>query len=323
MEKSIAFVYDNQSVYGIEDRLKYSDFCYDDEAQYFKTNLERVGFHVTLFCGINSFFAAYNKGMKFDLVFNKCEGYKSRNREGIFPALLEYHNIPFVGTDSYGLSLSLNKFHTKLIAEHYGIPIPKYKLIESSNDISGILHFEYPLIVKPNSEGSSMGVEIVYSPDKLNGVIERISTEYGYPLLCEEYIYGNEVSVPIVGTGEYAKALGAVEFRKNNGELFPIYSTDAKYYSGYKTLFFEGSAYAKKVMMDFSLVAYNALGCRDFGRADFRVRGDDVFFLEINPLPTLSAHGSFELCALSENRSLADILIEIIKSAESRYRWMM
>ena len=319
MVKNVAFVYDNQSVYGIEDPLKYSDFCYDDEALYFKTSLEQMGYHVTLFRGVKSFFDAYHNGASFDMVFNKCEGFNSRNREGIFPALLEFFNIPFVGTDAYGLSLSLNKFHTKLIAQHYGIQTPKFKFIEKYEDINNAYSLKYPVVVKPNSEGSSMGVEIVESPEKLDEAIHKISKEYGYPLLCEEYIYGNEVSVPIVGTGENAKALGAVEFRQNDGKFFPIYSTDAKYYSGCETLFFEGSSRARDAMMASALTAYQALGCRDFGRADYRVQGDDAFLLEINPLPTLCEHGSFELCAQSRNRSFANILEEIIQSAESRY----
>lgn len=319
MVKNVAFVYDSQSVYGIEDSLKYADFCYDDEALYFKTSLEKAGYHVALFCGVKSFFDAYNSGAKFDIVFNKCEGFKSRNREGIFPALLEYYRIPFVGTDAYGLSLSLNKFHTKLIADYYKIPTPKYAMAERAEDIRHAWPYGFPAIVKPNSEGSSMGVEIVNSQAELEEAAARISSEYGYPLLFEEYIYGHEVSVPIVGTGGQAKALGAVEFRQNDGEFFPIYSTDAKYRSGCATLFFEGSSQARKIMLESALAAYKALGCRDFGRADYRVRGDEAFLLEINPLPTLCEHGSFELCAESRGSSFAGVLMDIIKSAEARY----
>ena len=321
MKKNIAFVYDSQSVYGIEDRLSYSDFCYDDEAQYFKKSLESLGgYDVTLFCGVKNFFDAYNAGKKFDMVFNKCEGFGSRNREGLFPALLEFYNIPFVGTDAYGLSLSLNKFHTKLIAEYYEIPIPKFELINGPEDIEKTVYLKYPLIVKPNSEGSSMGVVIVEDSEKLKQAVKNISEKYGYPLICEEYIYGHEVSVPIVGTGDKARALGPIEFRQNDGNFFPIYSTEAKYYSGCQTLFFDGSEQAKKVMTDSALKIYRALDCRDFGRADYRVRGNEAFLLEMNPLPTLSEHGSFELWANSNNSSFAEILEEIIKSAEERYR---
>ncbi|MDY6400278.1 MAG: ATP-grasp domain-containing protein [Synergistales bacterium] len=320
MKKNIAFVYDSQSVYGIEDCLSYSDFCYDDEAEYFKKSLESLGgYDVTLFCGIKNFFDAYNSGKKFDMVFNKCEGFGTRNREGLFPALLEFYNIPFVGTDAYGLSLSLNKFHTKLIAEYYEIPIPKFELISRLEDIEKTASLKYPLIVKPNSEGSSMGVVIVEDSEKLKRVVNEISDKYGYPLICEEYIYGHEVSVPIIGTGNKARALSPIEFKQNDGNFFPIYSTEAKYYSGCQTLFFDGSEQAKKVMTDSALKIYRALGCRDFGRADYRVRGNEAFLLEINPLPTLSEHGSFELWANSNNSSFAEILEEIIKSAEERY----
>ena len=320
MSKKIAFVYDSQDVYGIKDCMSYSDFCYDDEAQYFKKSLESLGnYEVKLFCGVKNFFEAYNSGQHFDMVFNKCEGFNSRNREGIFPALLEYYEIPFVGTDAYGLSLSLNKFHTKLIAEYYKVPTPKFELIEKSDDIKKVNSLKYPLIVKPNSEGSSMGVIIVEKAENLSDVVNDVSEKYGYPLICEEYIYGNEVSVPIIGTGENAKPLGPIEFRQNDGKFFPIYSTEAKYYSGCETLFFEGSENAKKIMIDSALKIYKALGCRDFGRADYRVRGDEAFLLEMNPLPTLSEHGSFELWAETNNSSFPKILEEIIKSAEKRY----
>ena len=126
--------------------------------------------------------------------------------------------------------------------------------------------------------------------------------------------------MPIIGTGENAKPLGPIEFKQNDGNFFPIYSTEAKYYSGCETLFFEGSEHAKKIMNDSAIKIYKALGCRDFGRADYRVRGDEAFLLEINPLPTLSEHGSFELWANSNNSSFAKILEEIIKSAEERYK---
>ena len=154
--KNIAFVYDSQDVYGIKDRLSYSDFCYDDEALYFQKSLESLGgYKVTIFCGMKKFFEAYNNGKHFDMVFNKCEGFNSRNREGIFPSLLEFYGIPFVGTDAYGLSLSLNKFHTKLIAEYYKIPTPKFALIETKEDAEKV-NLLPPPIVKPNSEGSSI-----------------------------------------------------------------------------------------------------------------------------------------------------------------------
>lgn len=321
MLKKIAFVYDSQNTYGIDDKMTYSDFCYDDEAQYFKKSLESLGnYEVKLICGVKNFFEAYNGGEKFDIVFNKCEGFNSRNREGIFPALLEYYGIPYVGTDAYGLSLSLNKFHTKLIAEYYKIPTPKYELIEKFEDVKKVNSLTYPVIVKPNSEGSSMGVIIVNEPEKLNDVIKDVSEKYGYPLICEEYIYGNEVSVPLIGTGKNVIALGPIEFRQNDGKFFPIYSTEAKYYSGCETLYFDGSEKAKKIMIDSALKIYEALGCRDFGRADYRVRGDEAFLLEMNPLPTLSEHGSFELWANTHNSSFPKVLEMIIQSAESRYK---
>ena len=72
-------------------------------------------------------------------------------------------------------------------------------------------------------------------------------------------------------------------------------------------------------MMDSAVKIYNALGCRDFGRVDYRVRGNDAFFLEINPLPTICEHGSFELCAEAGGYSVGNLLENIIDSASLRY----
>ena len=84
--------------------------------------------------------------------------------------------------------------------------------------------------------------------------------------------------MPLIGTGKNVIALGPIEFRQDNVKFFPIYSTEAKYYTGCETLFFDGSERAKKIMIDSALKIYEALGCRDFGRANYRVRGDEAFF---------------------------------------------
>lgn len=224
--------------------------------------------------------------------------------------------IPYVGTDAYGLSLSLNKFHVKLIAKYYGIRIPKFVLIEKSSDIKITSSLQFPVIIKPNSEGSSMGVKRINNYKKLSPeIIAELVSLYGYPILCEEYIEGNEVSVPVIKTGDKAEALGAIEFRKSNGELFNIYSTNDKYNSDCQTLIFNCSEKTKNQLLSNALILYKNLGCKDFGRIDFKVRDGVPYFLEINPLPTLCKGGSFELCAKLKNISFSDLLIEIIESA--------
>lgn len=319
MIKSIGFVFDTQEEYCISDSIAFADFCYEDEAAYIKKSLEKEGYQVTIYHGACDFYNNYLKGKKEDIIFNKCEGFNSRNREGLFPAVLEFLDIPYVGTDAYGLSLSLNKYHTKLIADSLGVKTPNYFLIENNQDINNVTSLQFPVIIKPNTEGSSMGIEIVDSISKMESAVRKVSAVYGFPLLCEEYIYGNEVSVPIIGTGDDAEALGVVEFRKKDGSFFSIYSTDAKYYSGCDTLFLESSESVLNRILKDSLEIYKALGCRDFGRVDFRVREDETYFLEINPLPTLCEGGSFELCANSMNSSFPEIIDRIVKSAALRY----
>lgn len=319
MLKKIAFVYDTQDTYGITDRISYSDFCYIEEVKFIGSMLKSKGYSFIDIEGPKAFLDLYCNGLNIDIVFNKCEGFNSRNREGLFPAILEFLEIPFIGTDSYGLSLSLNKCHTKLIAENIGVNTPKFILIEKKTDLEKDLNISFPVILKPNSEGSSMGVKIVFSKEELFTSVDELSVSYGFPLLCEEYIFGNEVSVPIVGTGDNANALGAVEFVQNDGSLFSIYSTEAKYYLGCKSIMYSNESDLTVKLKNDALNIYRSIGCRDFGRVDFRIKDGVPYLLEVNPLPTLSKDGSFDLCAQYNNESIADVLDEIIKSAAIRY----
>jgi D-alanine-D-alanine ligase len=320
MVKSVAFVYDTQDNYDIKDRIAFSDFCYDNEAEYVKESLSKRGIKVAIIRGFPELYQKIKtNSLNADIIFNKYEGFHSRNREGLVPSFLELLEIPFVGTDAYGLSLSLNKFHVKLIAEYYGVRTPNFVLLERTEDIKTASSLRFPVIIKPNSEGSSMGVKLINSYDELvPEIIDGLASLYGYPVLCEEYIEGNEISVPVIKTGDRSEVLGVVEFRKNNGEKFEIYSTNDKYYEGYQKCIFDCTEETKKQIVNDTLVLYKNLGCRDFGRIDFRIREGVPYFLEINPLPTLCKGGSFELCARHNNLSFSDILIDIIESATSQ-----
>ena len=216
MIKSVGFIYDTQSDYDIKDAMVFSDFCYESEMRYITGNLIKSGFDVTIFKGFKELsFCILQGKINFDLIFNKFEGFKSRNREGLVPSFLELFGIPFIGTDAYGLSLSLDKFQVKLLCEYFNICTPKFILIKNTNDYSNIKNFKMPFVIKPNSEGSSMGVHLIRDISCLTDkFLDDLTLSYGFPLLCEEYIEGNEVSIPIIGTDIYAKALGAVEFKK-------------------------------------------------------------------------------------------------------------
>ena len=126
----IAIVFDTKEDYGINTAdLNYCDFSYLSDVEYMKEQLEYEGYEVILTNPPDKFFEIVkgtNYKALFDVVFNISEGFKSRNREILVPIVCETLQIPYIGSDAFGLSFSNHKFHTKLFAKHLGVNTPDY-----------------------------------------------------------------------------------------------------------------------------------------------------------------------------------------------------
>ena len=312
----IAFVYDDQEDYFVTNRIEYADFCLKEEADLIISSLEKLGHTVKVIKGKNELKKHLNEIFEMDLVFNKTEGFKSRNREGLVPAVMEMFDVPFVGTDAYGFSLSLNKYHTKLIARDKGILTPDFFIVEIEDDCKKVRNMDFPIIVKPNNEGSSMGCHVFRQLNhKVYETAKGLLDKYRQPVIVEKYIEGIDISVPIIGTGNKAECIGIVEFSNADGSYPEIASTKFKYIDDYKTkILFRDKAVLDKIKKS-ALGIYKALGCKDYGRVDFRLKDDEPFFLEINPLPTLCENGAFDICAKNLGVNMVDIIDKIIESA--------
>src|SRR4030043_1048 len=123
-----------------------------------------------------------------DIVFNIAEGLQGRNREAHIPALLEFLNIPYTGSDPLTLSLTLDKAMAKRILMNQNIPTPRFKKVEKMEDLNG-LDLRYPLFVKLCYEGSSKGIRLdskIWDPPYLEEKTRGLLKTYGSPLLVEE-----------------------------------------------------------------------------------------------------------------------------------------
>src|ERR1700730_13479418 len=110
-----------------------------------------------------------------DIVFNIAEGYHGRAREAQVPSMLEMAGIPYVGSDSYTLSLALNKWHTKILARQYGIRTPAFQVVRTFDEIASCRPRTYPVISKPCYEGSSKGIRedsVAHNREQLKRGIE-------------------------------------------------------------------------------------------------------------------------------------------------------
>ncbi|MFW5980481.1 MAG: D-alanine--D-alanine ligase family protein [Halanaerobiaceae bacterium] len=234
------------------------------------------------------------KKHKPDVVFNITESWGSRNRESFVPNLCEILNIPYTGSDGLGLGISLDKALTKHIASSLGINTPDFYKVNSLEELKNI-NFNFPLFIKPNNEGSSIGIRRssqVNNREELKQNVKKLLRKYKRSILIEEFIPGREFVVAILGNRNL-EVFPVAEILVEGGN-FPFYSYE---YKGAHQKTIECPAEIepekKEQMIKDTINIFKGLGCRDIARADFKLDEEgNPFFLEINPLPGLSPYYS-------------------------------
>ena len=264
-----------------------------------------------------------------DIVFNIAEGFQGRNREAHIPALLEFLNIPYTGSDPLTLALTLDKAMAKRVVMAQDIPTPRFKKVERMEDLGG-LDLRYPLFVKLCYEGSSKGVRLDSKVLDLQSLEEKtrgLLKTYGSPLLVEEFVKGPEFTVGILGN-EDPFVLGVMQIEIKGSPLEEsIYSLEIKREWEEKVRYHCPPSIDQNLLKkieEVALRAYRALECRDVSRVDVRVGEDRTpYFLEINPLPGLSpVYGDLVIMARGMGWDYARLVKTIFHHALKRYGWM-
>ena len=321
----IGFCYDTKSDYGYsEENLEYTDFVSLQTVSEIGKAIEKNGYELEY---IGNVYKLQNQlihnTFNCDLVFNIAEGFGSRNREALLPSLLELYKIPHTASDAYGMSINLNKYHTKILAESIGVPVPKGICFGTlTEEISNkILSLGFPFILKPNCEGGSMGLYLIHSMKEFIQKAEFLINTYSFELLAEEYIEGAEITVPIIGNGEAAKALGVVTILNEDGTNIDLYDNSLKQIDNViNTTVFKYKNELRKEIMDYSVKIHNFFQLHDYSRMDFRISSDGKpYFLEINAMPSLCRNCSFEQCGKLMGLDYYQIIGNIINAARARY----
>ncbi len=317
----VGLCYDLKTTYDIDSSIEYNDFSSLSEIEYVTKNLRILGHEVIAINGIKEFIKniAYYK-RNCDLIFNMMEGYKSRNREGLIPAICEAYDIPYTGTDSFGLSLSLNKYHMNQVIKSLGIKTPNSILIDSCN-INKVINegkYNFPCVLKPNHEGSSMGLYLIEKHKELIDKSHLLMERYQEQIILEEYIHGAEISVGILGTGEKAKIYCALQFIYEDGSDIDIYDYDTKYIVEHKSI----TPRIEKTILDQickqSLLIHQRMQFRDISRIDWKVNDDGFYLIETTPLPSMDVRSDFDIGSKLKNESFDLVINEIIESAMDR-----
>lgn len=326
----IGLTYDLREDYGIDRESEvFADFCNPDEIGYLADAIKANGYEVEMIGNMYKLNQQLLAGtFDCDLVFVEDEGISSRNREAIVPALLELNQIPYVGSDAFVMALTQNKFQTKLTASYLGIRVPGDIYIPYGVEFSSDRFLQemkekglnFPLIVKPNAEGYSMGVFLVEDIEQLQEAVRFNFDHYRQEVLAEEYIKGQELSVPIVGNGDCARAVNVEVCKYADGSHIDVFTLRDKCFKPLLDEVADIPEETKKCLVDWSLKLYRHLGCADFGRADFKLDEEGrPWLLEINPRPGLTQNGPYETCAIGEGKDYVQMIGEIIDCARKRH----
>lgn len=320
----IGFVYDTKEDYGYESGdLDFTDFVSLNTIAEIEEAIKSCGYEVEAIGNIHALKHLLCKGEDdIDLFFNIAEGIGSRNREALVPALLETFNRPYTASDAFAMALTLNKHFTNALVETIGVPVaPRHFFIKLDDQtLQKALSIGYPLVLKPNSEGGSMGLSLVNDENELRYALDKSGGKYGGGWLIEQYIPGMEITVPIIGTGTEAHALGVVATKHEDGRDVALYDSELKYTDAViNTQDFACPDEIKQRIMKYSVDVHRLFNLRDYARMDFRLTPEfEPFFLEANLMPSLCRDGSFEVCGLSHGYSYAETIGLIIESALKR-----
>jgi len=260
-----------------------------------------------------------------DVVFNIAEGLRGRGREAQVPALCELLGIPYSGSDPTTLSLCLDKGLTKQILRAAGIDTADWQVLATGRE--KLKPFRYPVIVKPNAEGTSKGItsaSVVNDEASARAAARALVERYGQPALVEEYITGREFTVGLLGERR-PKVLPPMEVIFIDPKALPVYGFEEKQ-SDTPRVRFECPAHLtpaenkriEKTVRD----TFSALGCRDVSRVDLRMAPDGtVYVIEINPLPGLTPDFS-DLCMIAKVNGMdyRTLIGEILAGCLKRHR---
>ena len=271
-----------------------------------KRVLENAG-HTALFFDVNEKTYEELRKSNIDIAFNVCERFNGSSLfEPHIASMLELLNIPYTGSGPLTLATCINKVRVKEILMHHGILTPNYQVFYSRNKKLDP-ELKFPLIVKPVCMDNSIGItndSVVHNEEELRSKVSYILRTYDQPALVEEFIAGKEITVGIIGNGRNATVLPICEVLYNNwpADLDKIYSYEAKWvvdsdsWRGVSIdIPFDLPKYQESRIKRTALQVYNILGCRDYGRIDFRLSSEGVpYVLEMNPNPGISPINSVD-----------------------------
>lgn len=242
-----------------------------------------------------------------DIVFNALHG--TGAEDGKIQGLLELLHIPYTGSGLAASALAMDKQATKRILSTGGLPVPEGIVVSRVDDLPA---FPLPCVVKPNAQGSTIGITFVTRRDDLAGAVAR-ALKYDSLALIEELVEGIEISVPVLG----GRALPVVEICPRSG----TYDYQAKYTEGATDEIIPAriDSDAASTAQEYALRAHEMIGADDFSRTDMIVTQNRVVVLEINTVPGLTNTSLLPNSAQAAGIPYDELCEQILQHALKRY----
>ena len=257
----------------------------------------------------------------FDRVFIALHG--RHGEDGTVQGALELLGLPYTGSGVMASSVAMDKVMTKRLWAADGLPTPRWVCLppqrQQREDVVAVPDaLGLPLIVKPPREGSSIGITKVAGYSQMQDAV-ALAAQYDADVLCEEFIEGIELTCPVLGSGDAARALPVVRIDAPEGkyDFQNKYYTDVVKYGIPSGLSAEEDAEVQRL----TLAAYRSLGCRGWGRADLMLRTDPrhndrkLFLLEMNTSPGMTSHSLVPMSARAAGMSYEQLCVQLLATA--------
>jgi len=245
-----------------------------------------------------------------DVVFIALHG--RYGEDGTVQGLLDLLGVPYTGSGVLASALALNKAVSKKLMLAEGIRTPPFVLVRDREEgLARASELPLPLVVKPNREGSTIGVTIVRQADQIASALEQ-AFMHDAEVLVEQYIEGTEITAGVLGN-ENPRVLPLVEIVPRSG----FYDYESKYTPGATDEIVPAripEARAREAR-DLALRAHKALGCRGMSRVDMICTPDEVWVLEVNTIPGMTETSLLPRAAAAAGMSFGELVEELIRLA--------
>lgn len=244
-----------------------------------------------------------------DVVFIALHGAMGEN--GTLQALLDLTGKPYTGSGMRASAIAMDKAMTKRIFEQAGVPTPRWQLLPRTGQVADVdmnLLGGFPIVVKPNEEGSSVGLTVVKEASQLGEALRKAG-DLG-EILIEEFAGGRELTVAVLGD----QVLPIVEIRPRSG----LYDYQSKYTAGASEYFCPADLPAPlaKRVSELGERAVRVLGCRGAARVDFRLGKDDVpYCLEVNTIPGMTPTSLVPMAAKAAGMTYDQLVARMLELA--------